>query len=134
MVLKHCLDKLRRDIEFEYYYGGEYEDGKRPAEHALHTNHCLYIILQQLMCNPSTEMYVFDWVEGQEGPFPDFGVKQQCLDTEAIVRWQQDSSVPRADMLGFTTPPGQTRVPLSEDFMKIYEVTGKRPPTADDHQ
>lgn len=127
----HCLDKLRKDIEFDYYYGNAYEDGKTSGEHKLHTRHCLYIILQQLLCTPSTEMFVFDWVEGQPSPFPDFGIKQQCLDFGAIRQWQGDHSVPRGDMLKMTAPDGQSRLPLSEDFKRIYELTGKSPPPAD---
>lgn len=126
----HCLDKLRKDIEFNHYYSDVYEDGQRSGEHKLHTRHCLYTLLQQLLCTPSTEMFVFDWVDGQPSPFPDFGVKQQCLDFDAIRQWQGDHSVPRGDMLKMTAPHGQPRLPLSEDFKRIYELTGKGPPRA----
>lgn len=126
----HCLDKLRKDVEFDYYYGGAYPDGP-DGMHKLHTRHCLQILLQQLLCTPSTELFVFDWVEGQPSPFADFGVQQQCLDYEAIRQWQADRPVPMGDVLEMTAPGGQPRLPLSEDFRRIYELTGKSPPPAD---
>lgn len=127
----HCLDKLRKDIEFDYYYGDVYPDGQKSGMHKLHTRHCLHILLQQLLCTPSTEIFVFDWVEGQPSPFADFGVKQQCLDYDAIRQWQADRAVPMGDVLKMTAPDEQPRLPLSEDFKRIYELTGKSPPPAD---
>ncbi|GJC88616.1 hypothetical protein ColLi_11454 [Colletotrichum liriopes] len=121
----HCLDWIRRDLDFDHYYGGQFPEGKSPALHRLHTEHCLYVLLKQLTCRPSTEMVVFEWVEGNKSPLPDFNVEETCLDFDAILDWHNASSRPRRDMLALRAPRGQRMVPMSDDLKKVMELTGK---------
>ncbi|KZL80888.1 tat pathway signal sequence protein [Colletotrichum incanum] len=121
----HCLDWIRRDLDFDHYYGGKFPEDKPPVLHRFHTEHCLYVLLKQLTCRPSTEMVVFEWVEGNKSPLPDFNVQETCLNFDAMLDWHNASSRPRRDMLALRAPEGQRRVPMSDDIKKVMELTGK---------
>lgn len=119
----HCLDWIRRDLDFDHYYGERFLDGKRPNLHRFHTQHCMYVLMKQLTCRPSTEMFVFEWVEGNLAPFPDFNVHETCVDFEAVLNWHTASSRPRRDMLGLRAPEGQARLPLPDDIKNVIRLS-----------
>ena len=43
----HCLNGLRRDIYFDYYFLERYPDRKPSELHQIHTSHCLNYLLQR---------------------------------------------------------------------------------------
>jgi hypothetical protein len=55
----HCLDALRREANFDYYYGFAYPDGLASTTqlHKLHLSHCTYLLLENIMCNANLEVY-----------------------------------------------------------------------------
>ena len=65
----HCLNAIRRDTEYEYYYRPKYGS---PSEVALvqtaHNRHCMYLILQSIMCHSDLEVNTFQWTERSMGP------------------------------------------------------------------
>ena len=62
----HCLNTLRKEINFEYYFGDQYPDRKNlPKFHKIHISHCLYLLLQNLMCQANVDVITHKWVEGQ---------------------------------------------------------------------
>lgn len=119
----HCLDWIRRDLDFEHYYGDRFPDGKRSKVHRFHTEHCLYAIMKQLTCHPSTEMFVFEWVEGNLAPYPDFNVQETCVNFDAILDWHNSSSRPRKEMLALRAPEGNPKLPLPEDIKNMIRLT-----------
>ncbi|GAW12178.1 hypothetical protein ANO14919_015390 [Xylariales sp. No.14919] len=87
----HCLNMLRQGLitNYNYYWGKKY-GLTPPVQFGMHLNHCLGTILENLMCHADVDIVTFNWREGQNEPFPDFGVKKQCRDFDAIVQWQQE--------------------------------------------
>lgn len=120
----HCLDQIRRDLDFAHYYGARFPDGRPSPLHRYHTDHCLYILLKQLTCRPSTEVFLFDWVDGNDAPFPDFDVRQTWVDFDALARWHEGAAIPRRDMLNLRAPPDQVRKPMSDDIMDVRNFVG----------
>ena len=84
----HCLDMLRRAVHRDYYR-------KEPTIHAynVHNEHCLHLLLQNIMCTASVDMITYNWVDGQRLPFPDFNINKKCRDYDAIMGWHKDHHV-----------------------------------------
>ncbi|KAJ5741016.1 hypothetical protein N7493_000888 [Penicillium malachiteum] len=68
----HCLDALRREAYWDHYYGSAYPGGlndTRPI-HRLHLSHCIYYLLQNVLCNANTAIYTHFWNGHGQAPFP----------------------------------------------------------------
>jgi hypothetical protein len=68
------MNAIRRDVHWKHYSAGQYPDGEFPELHKIHTDHCLYIVLQDLMCHATADLITTPWVDGQLNPFPDFKI------------------------------------------------------------
>jgi len=92
----HCLNVLRREANYDYYFKHIYKDGPPSELHKSHFSHCLHILLQNLMCTANVDVYPFVWMETQDqGPFPDFNTRHQCRNFDNIMKWQQENEVPQ---------------------------------------
>ncbi|RYC60887.1 hypothetical protein CHU98_g5324 [Xylaria longipes] len=90
----HCLNMLRQGliINYNYYWGKKY-GLTPPVQFGVHLNHCLATILENLMCHADVDIVTFNWRESQNEPFPDFEIRKQCRDFEAIVDWQREKKL-----------------------------------------
>ncbi|EME82692.1 uncharacterized protein MYCFIDRAFT_182600 [Pseudocercospora fijiensis CIRAD86] len=118
----HCLDQIRRNLDFDHYFGARFPDGQKSKLHQLHTDHCLYIILKQLMCRPSMGTYVFDWVEGNLSPFPDFNVEEKCVDFDQFIAQHREVAIPRERMLKLRVPESQDYLKSSDEIKSALEI------------
>lgn len=116
----HCLNALRKEIHFDYYYGSKYPDGITPELHRAHTSHCLYVLLQHLMCEASTDIVTKEWVEGQLHPYPDFSINRQCGNFDAVMEWQADRRVSNDQFRAWRMPTGFVPKPVSDEFKRVY--------------
>ncbi|KAG5930862.1 hypothetical protein E4U53_002093 [Claviceps sorghi] len=117
----HCLNAVRRDVHWRHYFGRRYPDGRFPAMHRTHTDHCIYMILQNLMCSATADMVTNVWVEGQLHPFPDFNVRKKCRDHGALVDWHRRTQI--TDMrrfLDMRAPPGHVPWKMSQAFHDLF--------------
>ncbi|KAH8655477.1 tat pathway signal sequence [Xylariales sp. PMI_506] len=117
----HCLNAIRRDVHWRHYFGNEYPDGVLPDLHRVHTDHCIYIVLQNLMCSATADMVTNPWVEGQITPFPDFNINRKCRDFDAILDWHERTMV--TDMKKYvkmTMPEGHEPYRMSEEFHRLF--------------
>ncbi|MCJ1431349.1 hypothetical protein MMC27_000700 [Xylographa pallens] len=91
----HCLNILRKELHFSYYYGSAYPSGRasEPAQQPMHVSHCLHILLQNLMCQASVDVVTHRWVDVQKHPIPDFSVRKTCRDFEAVLEYVEKRSV-----------------------------------------
>ncbi|KAK8094989.1 hypothetical protein PG997_001674 [Apiospora hydei] len=101
----HCLNELRKEINFGYYYGADgrlNRPGGPPADHVEHKRHCLHMLLQNLMCHADVDVITHNWmhydVPDQPNrpaaePFADFNVIKKCRDFEALLGWAQRNAV-----------------------------------------
>ncbi|KAF7886837.1 uncharacterized protein EAF02_003484 [Botrytis sinoallii] len=88
----HCLNRLRMHLYWsvEYYYPNE-QMGKY---HQLHASHCVYALLQNLMCQGNVDTYGHYWVDMQENAVPDFNINHKCRDFEVILEYHDKIAVP----------------------------------------
>ncbi|KIW99561.1 uncharacterized protein Z518_11300 [Rhinocladiella mackenziei CBS 650.93] len=98
----HCLDQLRRQINYDYYYGDKWGDNP-PPQHMSHVKHCIHILLQNLMCHADVDIVPHNWVHypdlHQKGrpyaePLADFSIVKQCRDFEELLSWAKQNVVP----------------------------------------
>ncbi|MCJ1394221.1 hypothetical protein MMC18_007099 [Xylographa bjoerkii] len=89
----HCLDMLRREVHYDHYYGKQWPNGA-PQDHRIHISHCVYALLQSLTCSANTDPFIHYWVDVGDEPYPDFSINRQCRDFEAVLRWQEEKSIP----------------------------------------
>lgn len=101
----HCLDWLRREANFDHYYGRKWPPGTTASDmHRTHVSHCIYLLLQNLMCNANVDIYTHYWADAQLNAFPDFSVNHKCRDFDAILEWQEDNSID-VDLFGAIRKP-----------------------------
>ena len=122
----HCLNALRRDVYFSHYFGSKYPDGQPSELHRIHSDHCIYVLLQNLMCNANVDVITLDWVEGQQHPFPDFSINRKCVNFDAILEWQEKHAVDRTKFLAIKMPKDQTPARMSDDFKRMFGVDGDK--------
>lgn len=103
----HCLNYLRQSTYPEYY---EMEEHKPEAFHdsaktrRLHlgmyisssipihisntfVDHCIDMLRQAITCYGDTGIVTASWVEGREGPYPDFSTWHKCRKLEPLSRY-----------------------------------------------
>jgi hypothetical protein len=91
----HCLNELRKEIHYDYYYGHEAKD----ELHTSHKDHCIHMLLQTLMCNADVGIVTNNWVHNERlpdpktRPFPDFNVVKQCRNFDALLGWMRRDGV-----------------------------------------
>ncbi|PYH46214.1 oxidase ustYa family protein [Aspergillus saccharolyticus JOP 1030-1] len=117
----HCLDWLRREAYFDHYYGKKWPPGTRPSDmHRTHISHCIYLLLQNLMCNANVDIYTHYWADAQLNAFPDFSVNHQCRDFDAILRWQEENSVDVDEFAAIRKPPDAEARVMSHRFKELF--------------
>ncbi|KAK4240930.1 hypothetical protein C8A03DRAFT_30897 [Achaetomium macrosporum] len=118
----HCLDALRREAYFEHYYGRENPHGYNDTSefHRLHLSHCVYLLLQNIMCQASTDMYTHIWTDTLEHPFPDFNIDHQCKDFDAIMAWQKKHALDEEAFIRLKRPPGYPYKKMNRKFKEIH--------------
>ncbi|MCJ1308290.1 hypothetical protein MMC25_001943 [Agyrium rufum] len=89
----HCLDSLRRNIYFDHYFGEKFQGREPGPTHYIHVNHCIDVLLQNLLCTAPLNPILHYWVEGLEEPFPNFDDNHKCHDIETILSWHEEKSV-----------------------------------------
>ncbi|EME78946.1 uncharacterized protein MYCFIDRAFT_101736, partial [Pseudocercospora fijiensis CIRAD86] len=86
----HCLDRLRKQI-----YKGDGWGGGGGEKEELHLSHCLWYLLQNIMCSASWDVYTHIWTDTFPYPYPDFNIHKKCANFDAIVKFQEQHSIDR---------------------------------------
>lgn len=110
---------LRKEAFFDYYYSEVHPDGKPSESHKGHTSHCIYVLLQNLMCSASVDVMTHRWVDVQKHPVPDFNMNKQCRDFEAIVQWNEQNVVNATKYLDLRRPLDAPFDIASDEFKRI---------------
>ena len=117
----HCLNRIRKDVYFDYYWGKIYPDKNTTELHRWHTNHCIYILLQSLMCDANTDLIPLVWREIQEHPAQDFNLNRKCGDFNGVKKWTQDRSISYDIVHNLRMPRGQKMAPMNLEFDRILK-------------
>jgi hypothetical protein len=114
----HCLDALREEMHRNYYSG--LPSSSRNTMQKVHINHCVHVLLQNLLCESSVDLITYNWMEGLHFPFPDFDLTHQCRSFEALLDWQHDHMVD--GRLYETISKPDDVVPLRPPHQLIYDI------------
>jgi hypothetical protein len=82
--LIHCLDEIRKQMHYDYYHLSMF--GKDPpVEFKNHKNHCVHVLLENLLCQASTDVVTHNWREGYTVPLADFHPEgRQCRNFDGL--------------------------------------------------
>ncbi|OJJ50736.1 hypothetical protein ASPZODRAFT_126660 [Penicilliopsis zonata CBS 506.65] len=134
----HCLDLLRREAHYEHYYPEwPKSEGGAPEDHRVHISHCVYSLLQSLMCSASTDPFIHYWVDVGDEPYPDFSINRQCRDFDAVLRWQEENSVPMSQYRNVIRKPlGVIPRIMSDEYkymVGLLQKEGRKPSSSHHH-
>ncbi|ROW14586.1 hypothetical protein VPNG_03163 [Cytospora leucostoma] len=89
----HCLDQVRKQMHYQYYYADQY-GAQGPGEmHWMHVRHCLHMVLQSLMCSADVDIVPHRWVEKDDKPFAQFSITKQCRNFDNLRQWNRENAV-----------------------------------------
>ena len=129
----HCLNMLRQSLRwnFDYYYAAEFPPGKSvDTFHTSHVDHCVSILLENLMCTANVDIYTHFWMDAQVHAFPDFNINHKCRDFDAVLAWQEANSIPLEEFAKARPRKGERVHIMSHDFKEIVRWYDDHP---DDH-
>ena len=129
----HCLNRIRKDVYFDYYWGHVYPDRNTTELHQWHTNHCIYILLQALMCDASTDIIPLVWRQVNDRPAQDFNINRKCGDFAGAKRWIDSRSIPYDEVYDFKIPAGQKKAPMNLEFDRILRQPDPELPFLKNH-
>lgn len=118
----HCLNMVRKDVHFDYYWRDMYPDGVPSERHQIHTNHCIYILLQALLCDANTDMIPHVYLDDYPWPTPDFNIDRKCGDFNTIRQWERTHSIPFNKSGALDKPKGHKGRPMDDEFRRVFEV------------
>jgi hypothetical protein len=91
--LIHCLDEVRKYIHYNHYHLEQF--GKTPTpEFINHKNHCLHMLLENLMCQSSSDVITHNWRKTYHVPLADFDPPRQCRNFDALRTWGKEHAIP----------------------------------------
>jgi hypothetical protein len=122
--LIHCLNTLRQEIFFDDYYGKNYPNGKPGKFYKTHTSHCIYILLQNLMCSASVDVITHRWLDVQPYPFPDFNIQKKCRNFDDILAWQESHHVDDIPYHVLRRPHDMEPVETNDEFKDLFHSWG----------
>lgn len=112
----HCLNMIRQELHFEYYYSNTPMTLMRKT----HAQHCLYMLLQSIICTADLGIITYNWIGEGYLPFQDFGLQKKCRDFEAILDWQRVNEV-NGDLYSTIRKPDNVD-PLSRPRCVVYDI------------
>ncbi|KAH7033716.1 uncharacterized protein B0I36DRAFT_321940 [Microdochium trichocladiopsis] len=109
----HCLNAVRQAMYPEYY-------PVRKLMKDVHPQHCLHVLLQNLMCDASVNVMTYNWMETQQNPFPDMNIQRKCRDFDAVLDWHERTLVPLSEKV--KKPEGVKQLPLTPKLKELLDA------------
>lgn len=111
----HCLKRVRHFIHKDYYHPDQSAEARQLD--ALHTDHCLEILRQGVMCRGDISLVTFVWSPNKRVPLADFTRPHECVNFDSLNQWSGEHSVDAFDpgllyhpTLGASFPTGDGEV------------------------
>lgn len=95
----HCLMRFRWFLDPEYYANKTWEEQSKDAALLGHYRHCIWSLLESVMCNGDTSMRTFHWDEKKPAPKPDSLAERKCVNWDWLYKWTSDQSFLLQDRL-----------------------------------
>jgi hypothetical protein len=126
----HCLNRLRMHLHgnYDYYYGASHTNNEY---HQLHISHCVFMLLQNLMCTANVDVYTHTWIDAQENAFPDFSMNHKCRDFDAVLKWHDENSVPLEKFGALRKPADFKEHIMTHQFKEVFQWYDDHPDDGD---
>lgn len=124
----HCLNRLRKDLSFDYYYSKDFPDGNASEFHYLHTNHCILVLLKSMICDANTDFAAYSWFDGYDNPMADFDIGRRCGDFDGIHRWARERQLDQTVVFDLPKPASAYTRPMSpgvREKLSQYDSHGR---------
>ena len=118
----HCLNRIRKDLYFDHYWKDTFPDGKPSDLHKDHTNHCVSILLQSLLCEASTDFVSYSWYQDFAQPFPSFNFQRQCGDYQGVADWIDEREVQQHEIVHIQKPDGQPEIAMTTEALRVLRL------------
>lgn len=126
----HCLNAVRKAAYYDHYHPGE----PRSAVFKPHINHCIHMMLQNILCTASTDIVTFQFRENQEGVYSDFDMNHKCRDFKAIKEWAVENAVAdKTSFSGVKRPPNYKHLLLPDHLWSLLNRTRPVPALGDEY-
>lgn len=89
----HCLNMIRKQIYAKHYLSPEIQVANSTSRHWHHLNHCMSMLLQNLVCHSDDNIIPHKWVEALPHPSADFSVRKQCKNFDHLQRWNEKNAL-----------------------------------------
>ncbi|KAI1313546.1 hypothetical protein F5Y03DRAFT_405131 [Xylaria venustula] len=89
----HCLNTLRQYAYADYYNLTAIDASDENSLTAVHVNHCVDILFQEIQCSGNVGFITSGWVENQRYPQPDMSINRKCIVFENVVAWRNAHAV-----------------------------------------
>lgn len=83
---------LRKYSYLDYYLKHEPEFFASPRLR-MHTDHCIEMLRQSIMCSADLHVITYDWVEVVDFPWPDFSISRNCRNYDALHDWAVERTI-----------------------------------------
>ncbi|KAF7194845.1 hypothetical protein HII31_03805 [Pseudocercospora fuligena] len=113
----HCLNRLRKEI-----YKDDDGDWGRGEKEKLHLSHCIWYLLQNIMCTANYDVYTHIWTDTFDYPYPDFNIQKKCTNFDEIVKYQEQHSIDQRSFEGMRKP--EEYGPPAKMVRKFKEIHG----------
>jgi len=110
--LIHCLDEVRKQMHYDHYHLERF--GKDPpVEFVNHKNHCVHVLLENLLCQAGSDIVLHNWRETFHVPLADFHPPRQCRNFDALWDSAKERAIPdyKAKWRKLQIPEGATVLP-----------------------
>ncbi|KAJ4288265.1 hypothetical protein N0V88_007455 [Collariella sp. IMI 366227] len=105
----HCLVSFPWFLDPEYYANKTWEEQAQDKFAIGHYRHCLWSLLESVLCNGDTSMRTFHWDPKKPAPKPDSLAERKCVDWEWLDQHQSSAQVSRWTSCGSTPTEAKSR-------------------------
>ncbi|KAK0649770.1 hypothetical protein B0T16DRAFT_428377 [Cercophora newfieldiana] len=95
----HCLMRFRWFLDPQYYANKTWEEQANDAGLMGHYRHCLWSLLESVMCAGDTSMRTFHWDPKKPAPKPDSPTDRKCVNWDWLYKWTLDRSFLLSDRM-----------------------------------
>ena len=117
--LLHCLNRVRKDVYFEYYYGTIWPNRVPSELHTSHTAHCLTVLRQFIVCQSSTDLSPKVWQEGFPLPQDEFVFARSCGNFDGIWEYMNTEGIEIDEFESLEMPPGQDTTAPNFEWQRL---------------
>lgn len=125
--LLHCLNRVRKDVYFDYYFGSIWPDRNASDLHKAHTAHCLTVLRHFIVCESSMDLIPKVWRDGESRPVDEFVFARKCGNYDGLWKYMNTQGI---DFWIFDTieaAPNQARVASSDEWQRLVHQTDPQP-------